>query len=448
MQNEKKLFKRKIYDQMLRWKKESDGKTALLVKGAKRVGKSTIVEQFAKNEYKSFILINFASAPQEVHELFSDISDLNYLFIRLQLIFHVDLHERNSVIIFDEVQQEKRARQAIKFLVADHRYDYIETGSLISISKNIEGISIPSEETRIQMFPMDWEEFLWATGDVTTCPLLEKIYAQRIGLGNDVQRRIMRYFRLYMLVGGMPQAVQTYLETNNFRMVDQAKREILDLYEEDFMKIDPSGKAFLIFDNIPAQLTGNATRYQASSVLGNPKQEKFSEIVNKMAESMTVNIAFHATDPAVGLSLSKSLSHFKIFLADTGLFVTLAFKDKSFTENIIYEKLLNDKLDVNLGYLYENIVAQMLKASGNELFYYTFTMENSTRSYEIDFLLSRGAKLCPIEVKSSGYKTHASLDAFSRKYASRILQRYLIYPKDFAKEQDILCIPVYMTPFL
>jgi predicted AAA+ superfamily ATPase len=448
MQNEKKLFKRKIYDQMLRWKKESDGKTALLVKGAKRVGKSTIVEQFAKNEYKSFILINFASAPQEVHELFSDISDLNYLFIRLQLIFHVDLHERNSVIIFDEVQQEKRARQAIKFLVADHRYDYIETGSLISIRKNIEGISIPSEETRIQMFPMDWEEFLWATGDVTTCPLLEKIYAQRIGLGNDVQRRIMRYFRLYMLVGGMPQAVQTYLETNNFRMVDQAKREILDLYEEDFMKIDPSGKAFLIFDNIPAQLTGNATRYQASSVLGNPKQEKFSEIVNEMAESMTVNIAFHATDPAVGLSLSKSLSHFKIFLADTGLFVTLAFKDKSFTENIIYEKLLNDKLDVNLGYLYENIVAQMLKASGNELFYYTFPMENSTRSYEIDFLLSRGAKLCPIEVKSSGYKTHASLDAFSQKYASRILQRYLIYPKDFAKEQDILCIPVYMTPFL
>jgi predicted AAA+ superfamily ATPase len=231
-------------------------------------------------------------------------------------------------------------------------------------------------------------------------------------------------------------------------MVDQAKREILDLYEEDFMKIDPSGKAFLIFDNIPAQLTGNATRYQASSVLGNPKQEKFSEIVNEMAESMTVNIAFHATDPAVGLSLSKSLSHFKIFLADTGLFVTLAFKDKSFTENIIYEKLLNDKLDVNLGYLYENIVAQMLKASGNELFYYTFPMENSTRSYEIDFLLSRGAKLCPIEVKSSGYKTHASLDAFSQKYASRILQRYLIYPKDFAKEQDILCIPVYMTPFL
>lgn len=442
------MFRRKIYDKLLEWKTESDGRTALLIEGARRVGKSTVVEEFAKNEYESYILIDFSRASKDVKELFEDISDLDYLFLQLQLQYKVDLHERRSLIIFDEVQQCPLARQAIKALVADHRYDYVETGSLISIKRNVKDILIPSEERKISMYPMDYEEFLWAVGDITTIPLLKKVFDSGKPVGVQIHRKLMRDFRLYMLVGGMPQAVNEYIETNNFRKVDQIKRDILNLYEDDFKKIDPTGKLSSLFDAIPAQLNKNASRYQVSSVLNGERAENILESIAELKDSKTVLVSYHANDPNAGMSNNKDLGKFKLFLSDTGLFTTLMFKDRDFTENIIYEKLLNDKLSANLGYLYENAVAQILTANGNALFYHTFMNESTRRNYEIDFILARKNKVCPIEVKSSGYKTHASLDAFSRKFSDRILDKYLIYTKDFAKDEDIFCLPIYLVQFL
>lgn len=442
------MFRRKIYDKLLEWKTGSDGRTALLIEGARRVGKSTVVEEFAKNEYESYILIDFSRASKAVKELFEDISDLDYLFLQLQLQYKVDLHERRSLIIFDEVQQCPLARQAIKALVADHRYDYVETGSLISIKRNVKDILIPSEERKISMYPMDHEEFLWAVGDLTTIPLLKKVFDSGKPVGVQIHRKLMRDFRLYMLVGGMPQAVNEYIETNNFRKVDQIKRDILNLYEDDFKKIDPTGKLSSLFDAIPAQLNKNASRYQVSSVLNGERAENILESIAELKDSKTVLVSYHANDLNAGMSNNKDLGKFKLFLSDTGLFTTLIFKDGDFTENIIYEKLLNDKLSANLGYLYENAVAQILTANGDALFYHTFMNESTRRNYEIDFILARKNKVCPIEVKSSGYKTHASLDAFSRKFSDRILDKYLIYTKDFAKDEDIFCLPTYLVQFL
>lgn len=442
------MFRRKIYDRLLQWKEESQGRTALLIEGARRVGKSTVVEEFGKREYESYILIDFSTASRTVKELFQDLSDLNFFFLQLQLQYRVDLTERRSLIIFDEVQLFPLARQAVKALVKDGRYDYIETGSLISIKKNIKDILIPSEERKISMYPMDYEEFLWALGDKTTANLLRGLFERRKSVGESMNRKLMRDFRLYMLIGGMPQAVDEYLRTNNFKMVDAVKRDILNLYEDDFRKIDATGKISLLFDSIPAELNKNASRYQVSSVLANERADSILELIAEMKDSKTVIAAYHANDPNAGMSSQKDLGRFKLFLADTGLFTTLVFKDKDFTENIIYEKLLNDRLSVNLGYLYENVVAQMLTANGYELFYYTFQNEKTRRNYEIDFLLSRKNKICPIEVKSSGYKTHASLDKFSEKYSDRILDKYLIYTKDLQKDKDILMLPVYMVPFL
>ena len=441
-------FKRKIYDKFLEWKKNSDGKTALLVEGARRIGKSTIVEEFAKNEYESYILIDFTKASKEILNLFDDISDLNYIFLRLQLIYHKELHVRKSLIIFDEVQFCPKARQAIKHLVADHRYDYMETGSLISIRKNVKDILIPSEERQVQMYPMDFEEFKWALGDTVTIKLLRESFEKYQPLGDDLNRRMMRDFRLYMLVGGMPKAVSTYIETNNMRLVDEEKRDILRLYESDFMKIDSTGKAAMLFKSIPSQLEKNASRYQVSSVLENQRNSTVLELISEMESSKTVLVAYKSDDPNAGLTRTKDLENFKLFVCDAGLFTTMLFMDKDFTENIIYEKLLSDKLSVNLGYLYENVVAQILKANGNSLFYYTFLDEKSRHNFEIDFLLARNNKVCPIEIKSSGYKTHASLDAFSEKYSSRILNKYLVYTKDLGKDKDVFSIPVYMTMFL
>lgn len=442
------MFRRKIYDKLLEWKTESDGRTALLIEGARRVGKSTVVEEFAKNEYESYIRIDFSRASKAVKELFEDISDLDYLFLQLQLQYKVDLHERRSLIIFDEVQQCPLARQAIKALVADHRYDYVETSSLISIKRNVKDILIPSEERKISMYPMDHEEFLWAVGDTTTIPLLKKVFDSGKPVGVQIHRKLMRDFRLYMLVGGMPQAVNEYIETNNFRKVDQIKRDILNLYEDDFKKIDPTGKLSSLFDAIPAQLNKNASRYQVSSVLNGERAENILESIAELKDSKTVLVSYHANDPNAGMSNNKDLGKFKLFLSDTGLFTTLMFKDRDFTENIIYEKLLNDKLSANLGYLYKNAVAQILTANGDALFYHTFMNESTRRNYEIDFILARKNKVCPIEVKSSGYKTHASLDAFSRKFSDRILDKYLIYTKDFAKDEDIFCLPIYLVQFL
>ena len=443
-----RLFKRKIYDRLLQWKEHSNGKSALLIEGARRIGKSTIVKTFARNEYDSFIFIDFTQCSQEVKNLFNDISDLNYIFLRLQLVYGVQLIERKSLIVFDEVQFQPLARQAIKSFVEDHRYDYIETGSLISIRRNTENILIPSEEERISMYPMDYEEFRWAMGDTATIPLLHSVWEHPQPL-KEAHRKLMRDFRLYMLVGGMPQAVDAYLASNNFEVVDHAKRLILDLYDEDFGKIDPTGKAARIFTAIPAQLNSNACRYHISSVIPGTHAEDLVELISEMEKSKTVNISHHSDDPNVGLANTENLTRYKMFVGDTGLFVTLTFRDKSFTENVIYERLLSDKLATNLGYLYENIVAQMLTASGNKLFYHTWPTESGKHSYEVDFLLTRGTKIVPIEVKSSSYKTHASLDAFCKKYSSRITNdRYLVYTTDYAREGAVSYIPAYLGYFL
>ena len=438
------VFQRKIYERMLQWKQEEQGQTALLIEGVRRVGKSTLAEMFAKNEYRSYILIDFNKASKETRSLFDDLSSLDFIFLRLQAQYGVQLYARQSVIVFDEVQKCPAARQAIKYLVEDGRYDYIETGSLISIHKNTKDITIPSEEERVQLNPLDFEEFRWAVGDKALIPLLAQFYEKKVPLGAAF-RNTMRNLRLYMLVGGMPQAVAEYLKTNNLSRVDKKKRDILKLYLEDLNKIDPSGKAAMLFKAIPAQLTGNAKRYQVSSVLKDDRADTVAGIVSEMQASMCINLSRHVSDPNVGLSLSEELDCYKMFVCDTGLFVTLAFWDKSYTENVIYEKLLSDKLSANLGYVYENLVAQMLIAAGNELFYHSWPTPDGKHNYEIDFLLSRGNKLCPLEVKSSGYKTHASLDAFQMKFSERIQHSYLVYTKDLAKDQDVLMLPVFMV---
>lgn len=433
---------------MLEWKTQSNGQTALLIEGARRIGKSTVAEEFARNEYQSYILIDFAKASTEIRNLFDDMSDLNYFFLRLQLQYKVDLVIRNSVIIFDEVQLCPKARQAIKALVQDNRYDYIETGSLISIKKNVKDILIPSEERKLSMYPMDYEEFLWALGDEATYPLLKKFFESNMPLGDSLNRKQLRQFRLYMLVGGMPQAVSAYIETNNFKYVDEVKRDILNLYESDFSKIDSTGRLAMLFDAIPAELNKNASRYQISSVIGGGSVEQTLELIAELKDSKTVLVSYNVSDPSAGMSQTKDLSKFKMFICDTGLFVTLMFKDKDYTENVIYEKLLSDKLSINLGYLYENTVACLLAANGNQLFYNTIENKISKHNYEIDFILARQNKIVPLEVKSSGYKTHKSLDVFTQKYSDRIMKRYLVYTKDLRKDEDIICIPVYMTPFL
>ena len=442
------IFKRKIYDELLQWKRTDEGRTAVLIQGARRVGKSTIAKEFAENEYETHILVDFAACSVEIRELFNDVSDLNRIFMRLQLEYSVELKERKYVIIFDEVQLAPKARQAIKYLVKDGRYDYMETGSLISIRKNVRDILIPSEEVKLHMFPMDYEEFRWALGDTATIRLLQGCFHGRTSMGDATNRKLMRDFRLYMLVGGMPQAVAAYLETNNLEKVDSVKRSIITLYEDDFNKIDPTGNASKMFRQIPAQLTNNANRYLAWSATDGTRNSVLAEIISEIKESMVVNMAYHANDPSAGMALHQDPNKYKMFTGDTGLFVTLAFWDRKFTDNTIYHKLLSDKLSTDLGYVYENVVAQMLKAAGHELYYYTFPTESGKHNYEVDFLIADGDKVSPVEVKSSGYKAHTSLDAFCMKFSSRIRNKYLVYTKDLRKDGDVLYLPVYMTMFL
>ena len=434
---------------MLDWKQNKNGSTALLIKGARRVGKSTIAEEFAKREYESYIVVNFADATSALWEAVDNIADRDKFFLQLQFIYGVRLYERRSVIIFDEIQKCPKVREAIKYLVKDHRYDYIETGSLLSIRKNTKDIVIPSEETRLDMYPLDYEEFRWALGDSVTISLLKEAFENMRPMGDAVARKLMRDFRLYMLVGGMPQAVSKYLETNNLTEVDQTKREIIELYLDDFTKIDPSGKISKLFSAIPAQLSGNSPRFMSTSVLGrNESKNTMSELLHDLEDSITVNFAHHANQPTVGLPLHTDYERYKLYIGDTGLFVTLAFWDKKTTDNAIYQKLLSDKLSTDLGYVYENVVAQMLVASGNRLFYHTWPSTTSNHNYEVDFLLSRGSKLCPIEVKSSSYKSHKSLDLFCEKFSEWVDRRYLIYTKDLHKDGSLQMIPVYMTGLL
>lgn len=442
------IFKRKLYDELLMWKRESNGTSAILIKGARRVGKSTLAEEFAKNEYDTYILIDFTKCSEEILNLFNDVSDLNRIFLKLQLEYGIELKERNSVIIFDEVQFCPKARQAIKHLVKDGRYDYIETGSLISIRKNIQGILIPSEEIELTMYPMDYEEFRWSLNDTATIPLLRQCFENKTSLGDATNRKLLRDFRLYMLVGGMPQAVNCLIETNNLERVDKVKRNIISLYEKDFNRIDSTGNASKMFRQIPGQLTSNANRYMSWSATDGTPQSSLNEILSEMKESMVINFAYHSNNPQAGMALHTSSDRYKMYVGDTGLFITLCFWDKKFTDNVIYQKLLSDKLPSDLGYVYENIVAQMLKSAGHELYYYTFPTDSGKHNYEVDFIIADVDKVSPIEVKSSGYKAHASLNAFSEKYSSRIKNKYLLYTKDLRKDADVLYLPIYMTMFL
>ena len=444
----KSVFKRKIYDEILDWKNNKSEKYALLIRGARRVGKSTITEEFAKNEFRSYILIDFAHTSKAIKDLFEDTYDLDYFFLQLQQLAGVRLYENESVIIFDEVQLLPKARQAIKYLVADGRYRYIETGSLLSIKKNTKDILIPSEEHKISMYPMDFEEFLWAIGDEITAETIKHLLQNKKPAGNAMHRNLMKKFRLYMLIGGMPQSIETYIENNNLQLVDEVKREIVDLYEEDFVKIDGSGLAGDIYDAIPANLSGNASRYILSSAREGIRSEQVRELIPDMLSSYTVNIAYHANNPSVGMALEKDAGRYKLFTSDVGLFITLAFKDKKYTENIIYNKLLSDKLDANLGYVYENAVAQMLTVNGNNLYYYTMESDTSNHLYEIDFLISKGDKICPLEVKSGNYRSHKSLDVFSNKFSGCVREKYVVHTKDYKWENGIYYVPVYMTPFL
>lgn len=439
------IFKRKVYKDLLRWKEVSNGETALLIKGARRIGKSTIAEYFAQQEYTSYIVIDFAKASADIRALFDDTSDLDYIFMRLQAEYNVRLEHRKSVIIFDEVQKCPMARQAIKYLIEDGRYDYIETGSLISIRQNVKDIVIPSEETQITMFPLDFEEFLWARGDNMKMDMIKYSFEKKRPIGESTHRKLMRDFRLYMIVGGMPQAINAFIDSNDLEKVDSVKRAILDLYEEDLRKTDPTGKASRIFRSIPSELYRNTSRYHVSSVIKNARVERLGEIWQDLEESLTVNFSYHCTDPNIGLSLKSNMDCFKLFLSDTGLFVTLAFRDKKFTDNTLYNKLLADRLSVDLGYVYENVTAQLLRASGNQLFYYTFPKAESRLNYEIDFLISKHEKICPIEVKSGNYRNHSSLDAFLKKYHQRTDSAYLLTTKDIRQNDEISILPIYMT---
>ena len=436
-------FKRKAYDKLVQWKTDYAQNYAVLLEGARRVGKSTIAEQFARNEYRSYILIDFSKASNEIKSCFDD---LDMFFLRLQALTGVNLYKEESVVIFDEVQLFPKARQAIKHLVKDGRYHYIETGSLISIKKNVENILIPSEEMKIEVYPMDYEEFCWATNQ--NFDMLKKIYDMNKSIGQDVNRKLMRDIRVYMAVGGMPQAVEAYTAGQNFSMIDQIKRQIIVLYEDDFKKIDPSGRLSSIYHSIPAQLSKEAKRYSLSKTLGRRKNEKDDSLIYDLIDSKTVIASYNSTDPRVSLSLTKDLSSYKLYIADTGLFVTLMFIDRPATENEIYAKLLADKLPANLGYLYENLVAQMITSTGRELYYHTWEKKGSTHYYEIDFLISNGSKVSAIEVKSAGAGKHESLLEFRKKYSKNIKNSYIVSQKDIDKKEELKFMPVYLTPFL
>lgn len=439
-------FKRKAYDKLVQWKTDYAQNYAVLLEGARRVGKSTIAEQFARNEYRSYILIDFSKASNEIKSCFDDINDLDMFFLRLQALTGVNLYKEESVVIFDEVQLFPKARQAIKHLVKDGRYHYIETGSLISIKKNVENILIPSEEMKIEVYPMDYEEFCWATNQ--NFDMLKKIYDMNKSIGQEVNRKLMRDIRVYMAVGGMPQAVEAYTAGQNFSMIDQIKRQIIVLYEDDFKKIDPSGRLSSIYHSIPAQLSKEVKRYSLSKTLGRRKNEKDDSLIYDLIDSKTVIASYNSTDPRVSLSLTKDLSSYKLYIADTGLFVTLMFIDRPATENEIYAKLLADKLPANLGYLYENLVAQMITSTGRELYYHTWEKKGSTHYYEIDFLISNGSKVSAIEVKSAGAGKHESLLEFRKKYSKNIKNSYIVSQKDIDKKEELKFMPVYLTPFL
>lgn len=445
-------LRRKMYETLLEWKRKDKGTSAIFIDGARRVGKSHLCETFAKSEYSSHILIDFAHVPKLVLDIFeNDSDDLDTFFLKLSAYYRVSLHERDSVIVFDEVQQYPPARQLIKYLVADHRYDYIETGSLITLSQNNENIVIPSEEEHVEMFPMDFEEFLWAVGDETTVPVLRSFFEKRIPLGQALHHRVMNDFRKYMLVGGMPQAVREFVESGDLEQVDRIKRRILTLYREDVVKFAKGYEArvFAVFDRIPSQLMRKEKRFMLSSLGKNARSRTYEDAFVWLEEAMVVNPCFNAEDPCGSLEMSAVHSTLKCYLGDTGLLVSLAFWDKKYQDNDLYEAILLDKMNVNEGMLAENVVAQMLRASGHRLFFYSRADSNNrANTMEIDFLVSGGKKVSPVEVKSGRYQKHASLDKFRGRFGNRLGESYILYTKDVMEKDGIVHLPLYMAMFL
>lgn len=449
-------MRRKIYDKLLEWKKQN-GTSALLVQGARRVGKSHIVETFAKKEYKSYILIDFNKADQQIKDIFKhDLDNLNSFFMKLSAFYGKKLYDRESLIIFDEVQLYPRARSAIKYLVADGRYDFIETGSLISIKKNVKDILIPSEEDSINMYPMDFEEFLWAVDNETMFDLIRDCYNKKQPLGQALHRKAMDYFRQYMIVGGMPQAVKAYIDTNDFDEVDKAKRRILKLYRDDIRKHAEGYemKVEAIYDELPSQLKNQNRHFKLSSLKQGARFDEYKEAMFWLSDAMIVNNCYNSTEPNVGLSLNMDKTLLKCYMGDTGLLISHAFDENGIVSEEIYKKLLLDKLEVNMGMVTENIVSQMLVASGHKLFFYSnSSREDSSSRMEIDFLISKSKisnrhNISPIEVKSGKNYTLKSLNKFKTKFSEQTHIPYILHSGDYKEENGCVYLPLYMTMFL
>ena len=441
------MFRRKVYEELLDWKNNYAPRYAALLEGARRVGKSTVAEEFAKVNYRSYIKVDFANITRELLDIFEDIADHRLLFLRLQTVTGVTLYPRESVIIFDEIQRQPLVRQAIKYLVADGTYDYIETGSLISIKKNVKDIVIPSEEHRIPVYPMDYEEFMWAVGN-DTYSVLRDLYKMGSEVGNGTNRKLMRDFRIYMAVGGMPQAVDAYVNGKNFTEIDKIKREIINLYIDDFKKIDSSGLIGKMYESIPSQLATNKKRYMISRATGKRKTKKDEERLADLLDSKTVIACYNTFNPGMTLAQTRDNDTFKLYLSDIGLFTTMIFKASPKTDESIYSKLLGDKLPADLGYLYENAVAQMITSTNRASYYHTWEKKNSTHYYEVDFLLQDKTKIVPLEVKSSATKKHESIDAFCKKYSKQVSQAILLSQKDVSKDNNLKFVPIYMLPFI
>lgn len=450
-------LKRKIYDQLVRWKKDGVGKTALLIDGARRVGKSYVAEQFAKAEYKSYLLIDFNRVGDEIKDLFRNyLNDLDTLFMYLSGYYNVKLYEHESLIIFDEVQMFPRARAAIKYLVADGRYDYLETGSLMSIRKNVKDIVIPSEERHIKMYPMDFEEFLWAMGNDTLMEIVRKQFDARKAMGQVMHRKAMDYFRQYLIVGGMPQAVQEYAESKDFDRVDRIKRDILTLYRADIVK-HAAGyemKVESIFDEIPAQLQKHEKRFKLSSLKKEARFREYEDALFWLDDAMIANICYNSTEPNIGLKLNMDRMTLKCYMGDTGLLISHAFDENGLVSEEIYKKLLFDKLEVNKGMIIENIVAQMLAAGGHKLYFYSNPSRNDKDArMEIDFLIAKSKissrhNISPIEVKSGKNYTLTSLRKFMERYAEQAGTAYVLHTGDLKEGDGITYLPLYMTPLL
>ncbi len=450
-------MQRKIYNELLKWKNEENGQTAVLIDGARRVGKSYIAEEFAKNEYKSYIIIDFNKASRDITDLFLNYLDnLDTLFIYLSSYYGVKLYERESLIIFDEVQLFPRARAAIKYLVADGRYDYIETGSLMSIKKNVQDIVIPSEERHMKMYPLDFEEFLMALGNDTLMDFIKSCYQMKKPMGQAMHRKAMDYFRQYMIIGGMPQAVAKYVETRDFEKVDRVKRDILELYRADIVK-HASGyemKVTQIFDDIPAQLQKHDMKFRFSSLKKDAKKRDYEDALFWLQDAMVANICYNSMSPNEGLKLNMDRMTLKCYMADTGLLLSHAFDENGIVSEEIYKKLLFDKLEVNKGMITENIVAQMLTAAGHKLYFYSnSSRENSSDRMEIDFLIAKSKinnrhNISPIEVKSGKNYTLTSLRKCMKKFSEYVSSPYVLHTADYKNEDDITYLPLYMTPLL